>query len=208
MHSYSSFLQKYKMINPQIKAKVMLFDADGVTLKRQVEYFSQRFAREHGAPLDEVTAFFKEKFRTSQLGKADLKLELEPLLPVWGWHKGADAFLEYWFSTDAPDREVLEKVAEFRAQDIACYLVTDQEKYRAAYIRNVLGFSKLFDDCFFSCELGFSKEQPEFFSKVLERMNLSASEALYWDDDQKNIDAAKSIGIDARFYGSITDLNI
>jgi putative hydrolase of the HAD superfamily len=187
--------------------KVILFDADGVTLKRQSEYFSQRFAREHGAPIDEVANFFKSTYRQCQRGKADLKEELAKLLPQWGWEKSVEEFLEYWFAADIPDTEVLNKVQEFRAQGIICCLATDQDKYRSQYIREKLGFSTVFDRCFFSCEIGHSKEDPEFFTRVLTALAVSPEETRFWDDDMKNVEAAKSVGLDARFYTGIEDLS-
>jgi putative hydrolase of the HAD superfamily len=187
--------------------KVILFDADGVTLKRQSEYFSQRFAREHGAPIDEVTNFFKGMYRHCQAGKSDLQEELAILLPQWGWQKSVEEFLKYWFSADVPDQDVLDKVQDFRRQGSTCCLATDQEKYRAQYIREKLGFDGIFDHCFFSSEIGYSKEEPEFFTRVLTALAVSPGEARFWDDDMKNVEAAKSVGIDARFYTGIEDLS-
>ena len=57
--------------------KAILFDADGVVLKKYKEYFvSQYFAKKYNAPADEVNAFFAKDFRTCQRGKLDLKEEL------------------------------------------------------------------------------------------------------------------------------------
>jgi hypothetical protein len=65
-------------------SKVILLDADGVVLKKGVEYFSVRFAREYGAPLEEITAFFKNEFRLCQENKLDLKEELAKRLACLG----------------------------------------------------------------------------------------------------------------------------
>ena len=184
--------------------KTILFDADGVTLKRQTEYFSERFAREYNVPLVEVVSFFKNEFRLCQQGKADLKEELSKKLPAWGWQKSTDDFLLYWFTTDTiPNDAVMSEVENFRRQGTKCYLVTDQEKYRAEYLRDTLNFKNRFDGCFFSCELGYSKSEPAFFATVIIQLNLPPDEIVYWDDDQKNVDAAESLGIDARFYSGI-----
>jgi putative hydrolase of the HAD superfamily len=189
--------------------KAILFDADGVVLKKYKEYFSLQFAREYGAPLDEVTEFFKTTFKECQEGRADLKEELEKLLPKWGWKNGTDAFLEYWFTTDVEvDSEVLRVIEEYRRKGIKCYLATDQEKYRGEYLRKKVGLDMYFDECFFSCELGASKSHPEFFVQVLARLNLPASEVAYRDDDKKNVEVAKGLGIDAKFYKDISDLDM
>lgn len=189
-----------------MSVKAILFDADGVVIKRQSEYFSVRFTREHGAPREELTAFFKSKFRECQIGKADLKAELEPLLSKWGWAEGADAYLRYWFSNDTETNpEVLKVVEDFRAKGVGCYLATDQEKYRARYIREELDLKNKFDGEFFSCDIGFSKSEPEFFAAVLEKLQFPAADVMYFDDDEENVKVAKSLGIDAYFYTGLKD---
>ncbi len=189
--------------------KAILFDADGVVLKKQKEYFSVRFARDYGAPLDEVTDFFKNKYRECQDGKADLKEELKELLPKWGWDKGTDAFLEYWFTTDVEvDKEVMKVIATYRSKGVKCYLATDQEKYRAEYLRRRLDLNNQFDGLFFSYELGAGKSEPKFFEQILHRLDIPAGEIAYRDDDKKNVEVAKALGIEAKFYERMFDLNI
>lgn len=189
--------------------KTVLIDADGVTLKKQKEFFSERFAREYGAPPDELQNFFKNEFRLCQVNKSDLKEELGKRLSVWGWDKGVDAYLAWWFENDAqPDEMVLAEVKRLREQGVVCCLATDQEKYRGQYIRERLGFKDLFDRCFFSYELGYSKEEPKFFTTVLQQLNTTPAETIFWDDDEKNVAVAKSVGIDARFYKSLADLKL
>lgn len=186
--------------------KVLLFDADGVILKSN-EYFSERFARDHSVPVEEIIPFFKNEFRVCQEGKADLKAELEKYLPKWKWDKSVDDFIDYWFTTDAQvNEELFVYIQKLRAQGITCYLASDQEKYRAEYLRNVLGFKQKLDGCFFSCELGFKKSQPEFFEIVVKELNVEPHEIVYFDDEQGNMDTAISVGIDARLYSRVQNL--
>lgn len=188
--------------------KAILFDADGVVLKKYKEYFvSQYFARKYNAPVDEVSAFFEKDFRACQRGKLDLKEELTKHLSSWNWPNGVDAFLEYWFTTDATiDTEVMKEVEKIRGNGFKCYLASDQEKYRANYIMERLGLKDKFDKCFFSYELGYQKSQPEYFTEIFKITGLKPEEFVYFDDDQKNVDVAVSLGINAYFYTGIDDL--
>ncbi|MEI6864219.1 MAG: HAD-IA family hydrolase [Candidatus Adlerbacteria bacterium] len=187
--------------------KVILFDADGVVIKKRKEFFSDTFVREQGVSSEGINSFFKNRFHACQIGKADIKEELEPLLPAWGWDKSVEEYLDYWFTTDVIlDDEVLGFVEECRGKGIKCYLATDQEKYRAIYFREQIGLDKYFDGCFFSYELGATKSQSEFFKKVLEKLNVSASDVAYTDDDQKNVDVAQSLGIASHFFTDIENL--
>ncbi len=188
--------------------KAILFDADGVVLKKYKEYFvSQYFSREYNVPDDEINAFFEKDFRTCQRGKLDLKEELVKYLPGWNWPDGVDAFLEYWFTTDATiDSEVMEEVEKIREKGFKCYLASDQEKYRADYIMERLGLKNKFERCFFSYELGYMKSEAEYFKEIFKITGLKPEEFIYFDDDQKNVDVVNSLGINAYFYTKIDDL--
>lgn len=186
--------------------RAILFDADGVTLKRK-GYFSDHLAEELGIPLEKIMPFFRGEFRDAQTGKTDIRDSLPKYLEEWGWKDGLDAFLLHWFMFDAHlDEEVLKRVLALREQGIPCYLVSDQEAHRAKYLATTLALSALYDQCFFSCDLGYLKNDPAFFREVLRRIDVPAKDARYYDDDPRNIDAAAGLGIDARFYTAPSDI--
>lgn len=185
--------------------KAILFDADGVVLEKYKEYFSVKFAREYGAPLADITSFFNNEFGLCIRGKADVREILTAKLPGWNWDKGAEEFQKLWYAFDVhPDEKVLAEVKKFRQKGLKCYLVSDQEKYRAEFLENML--AGMLDGYFFSYQFGHTKHEPEFFKKLLAKMHVKPEEVLYIDDDPKNIDVARSLGIDARVYKTIADM--
>jgi putative hydrolase of the HAD superfamily len=185
--------------------KAILFDADGVVLKRQGSFFSERFAEKYDVPTDKINSFFKNEFRQCQLDKADLKAELAKYLPEWKWQGSVEDFMSYWFEDDFhPDKEVLSEIERFRERGIKCYFASDQEKYRAAFLREK--FKDQFDGYFFSYELGYSKGEPDFFKIVIEKLAFDPSEISYYDDDQKNVDCASSNGIKSFLFRKIEDI--
>jgi len=181
-------------------SKALLLDADGVVLKKQ-SYFSEVYSKEYNVSLEKIIPFFRNEFLDCQLGKIDIKEVLPKYLKEWGWQKSVDDFLQYWFeSSTIVDKEVENKVQEIRALGTKCYLVTDQEKYRAEYLRKNLYFEKKFDGCFFSCEIGYSKSSPEFFKVVFKQLELNPSDIIFLDDEEKNIVVAEQLGIKATLY--------
>jgi putative hydrolase of the HAD superfamily len=114
--------------------------------------------------------------------------------------------LEYWFSGDVElDEEVLAVAQTLRQKGIECYLATDQEKYRKEYLMQRL--EGTLDGFWFSCDLGCSKDKPEFFKEILAQWEdrFKPEDIAYWDDDQKNVAVAKALGIDAHFYTTLED---
>ena len=69
-----------------------------------------------------------------------------------------------------------------------------------------LGLKNKFAKCFFSYELGYMKSEPEYFAEIFKITGLKPEEFIYFDDDQKNVDVANSLGIGAYFYNGINDL--
>ena len=178
--------------------KAILIDGDGASLKK-TKYFSDVYSEEYKIPEEKLRPFFKDKFKACQKGKADLKEELRPYLKDWGWKGTVDEFLYYWFHTQTiPNQPVLDVLKELKARGIKCYLVTDQEKYRANYISNELKFKDYFDECFYSCDLGFNKLQKDFFDIIIGKTNLKPEETIYWTDD--DIEMARELGINASVF--------
>lgn len=188
------------------KVKTILFDSDGVLLKKQ-GYFSDFYCEQYGVPKEDVISFFRGKFGDCQRGTLDIKEELPPFLEKWKWDGTVEDFLNYWFSSCTKvDQEILEKVQDFKKMGASCYLVSDQEKYRGKYIKEVLGLEKELDGFFYSFNLGHLKSEAGFFEKILERTNFDPKEMIFFDDEQGNIEVAKKLGIEGVLFKSIADL--
>jgi len=95
---------------------------------------------------------------------------------------------------------LIEKIKQLRSEGIKCYLATNQEKYRTKYMRETMDFENIFDGVFSSAELECKKPEKEFFQKVLDSLEINGEEVLFFDDDQRNINGAKSSGIKSFLY--------
>ncbi|MBP7820905.1 HAD-IA family hydrolase [Candidatus Saccharibacteria bacterium] len=185
-------------------SKCILFDADGV-LTLPEEMFSIVYARSHALDPQPFEDFFRNEWQPIVTGSKDLKEHIKANPDLWQWDGSVDELLEYWFRTeDVRNEELLKLIAELKNKGIHCYLATDQEKYRADYMKNVM-FKGLFSGYFVSAELGTTKTDPRFFELVLERLGvehpgLEPSDVIFFDDSQSKVDTAKALGIDARLF--------
>jgi putative hydrolase of the HAD superfamily len=104
--------------------------------------------------------------------------------------------LEHWrrIEVSAP---VVAVVGDLRRAGVPCYLATNQNSFRAAYMQQALGYDEHFDGAFYSCELGVLKSSPDFFAKVLAELSLAAGEVLFVDDSDQYVDVARSVGLQA-----------
>ncbi len=187
--------------------KTLLIDGDGVALKKH-RYFSDIYVEENDLPKGLMTPFFKGDFILCQKGQADLKEKLSPFLLKWNLKDSLDEFLNKWFNDETePDKEVLDIIQQIRAKGIKCYLVTDQERYRAQFMNNVWQIGQYFDGALYSCDIGHRKAEEDYFQVVMKNLNLKPEETAYIDDDPENLEIAGRLGIKGILYNGIQDLN-
>ena len=91
-------------------------------------------------------------------------------------------------------------IEKLRQNSIGCYLVTNREKYRIEYMRDIMGFGKLFDGIFSSAEIGCKKPQPEFYEAVIRKLGVPKADVLCVDDTVSNVDNAKSFGLESHLF--------
>jgi putative hydrolase of the HAD superfamily len=177
--------------------KAILFDVDGVLI--QGKMFSQHYLADFGVQIPD--SFFETEFEDAVLGKKDLKEIVQPKLKEWKWEKSAADLIEYWLQDAAKaDVELLATVEQLKKQGIKCYVVTNQEKYRAKHLVEKLGFGTLFDGFFASSLIGYKKPQLAFFDHVLKTIDCKGEEVVYFDDSPGYLTNAKALGIHAYFF--------
>lgn len=187
--------------------KILLFDADGV-LTLPEEIFSVVYARSRGLDLEQFRQFFRQEWKDIVTGKRDLKESIASHPELWRWSGTVEELLAYWFEhQDVRNDSLLKLIGQLRSQGTPCYLATEQEKYRGNYMREVM-FKDVFDGYFITAELGVSKTEPAFFQMILDNIgrrysDIPASNVIFFDDSQDKIDTATTVGIDARLYTGI-----
>lgn len=191
-----------------MKFKVILFDADGVTINHST-LFSDELEKDYGITKETTNEFFSGIFQDCMVGKADLKEELAKVVGPWGWGRSVDDLVAYWFSRgDEFDQRVLDLAARLRAEGIHCFMATNQERYRGEHLRAKL--KDVFEDVFVSADLGHKKNESEYFAAVFDRVRALAGNdmesVLLIDDDERNVAVARAFGFETVLYRSFEDV--
>jgi putative hydrolase of the HAD superfamily len=177
----------------------LIFDADGVLINGKT--FSERLARDYNVDKEKEKEFFTTKFQECLVGKADLRESVAPYLVSFGWKGTVGEFLNYWFSEEYElNKELIDYIGKLRKSGKYVVVATNQEKHRTQYMLDHMGLANVFDKIYSSAHLGLKKPAVEFFAHVVSDMKADKDEALFWDDDQRNIDGAKEYGIHAELY--------
>ena len=184
--------------------QAVIFDADGVLVRPERIWSQQLEQHCHLDPGAFVEFIFHGEFQKCLIGQADLKEMLPPVLQRLNWTRGVEVFLREWLECEhALDAALLEGIAQIRASGVPCYLATNQERYRTAYLEREMGLGAVLDGIFSSSTLGFRKPDLEYYHAVQRELGLDSSEILFWDDTLKNVEAARAALWNAELYTSL-----
>ena len=181
--------------------QAVLFDADGV-LQQPVEGGREKLACLDGSatPNEEFLQDFFKAETPCLKGEADLAATVAEVLKRWDSPFSVEHVIEIHTKIVAVTPESIEVVRALRRSGIGAYLATNQHEYRARYMSEVLGYADVFDGEFYSCRLGAMKPDINYFHSILESLPYSAEQLLFIDDRQRNVEVARSVGINGVEY--------
>lgn len=76
-------------------------------------------------------------------------------------------------------------------------LLSNTDPFHVQCLEEKFAFGRHFAVRVYSCEVGASKPSPVIYKAALERLNVTAQDALYIDDIQEFVDAARDMGLNA-----------
>ena len=181
------------------RIKAIVLDADGV-IQRPSPTRAQRWHRLLG--YSPPAAFFDDLFsleRSCYTGERNFTHGLCDVIARWKCAERMGAALAAWTDIEV-DGLSLEVVRALRVSGWPCHLASNQERYRASYMSQNLGYRSSFDREFYSCGLGHAKPSPMFFLAVAHALRLSPSEILFIDDLEANVEGARAVGFTGELF--------
>jgi len=185
------------------RISTILFDADGVLQRPQAGWQEALTGLLGPRAEAEGTAFLAAIQQAEPItmdGKTDIGEVMSGVLHDFSLTTDVDAVLDLWTKIEL-ETDVLDDVQELRRAGIVCCLTTNQQTRRAAWMKANLGYQELFDEQFYSSDLGVAKPDPAYFTTVLERLDVSPSTVLFIDDTEVNITGARQVpGLNAELF--------
>ena len=177
--------------------QVVLFDLGGVLVRLGgVDHFGQmvgmsdpeeiwrRWLTSPAVRRFERGGCSNEDFAEEMVRENDLALSAVEFLEIFrSWPKGL---------LDGA-REMVVGLAE--PLQVACLSNTNALHWNEQQDAEVV--QRMFDVAFLSHEIGLVKPDAEIFEHVVEELSCQAAEILFFDDNALNVDAARSVGLDA-----------
>ncbi|WP_299347781.1 HAD-IA family hydrolase [uncultured Maritalea sp.] len=189
--------------------RAVLFDVDGVLIHSmfhpdpaRCRNWSAHMEMDFGIDRDTFNQFFRKDFGEIVRGRRSIVDALDTFLPTIGVKINTLDFLTYWFENDTPlNLQLLDGIKRLQRTGAAkVYLATNQEHLRAFHLWKELRLNHIFDDMFYAARLGFAKPDAEFFEQVDQAIGPQSQAPLFFDDGQKNVDAANIHGWDGAMF--------
>jgi 2-haloacid dehalogenase len=116
-------------------------------------------------------------------------------------------FDERWVETiGGPIEENVALLRRLKAAGRPVYALSNFATVKFAIARGVYDFLSEFDETVISGHVGVVKPDPRIYEILFERVGRQPQELVFVDDQIKNIEAARALGMDAIHFGSGVDL--
>lgn len=186
--------------------RALVFDVDGVLVSGHRQK-GGRWHTDMEADLGLDPAIFQQVFFTQHwsdivLGRASIEERLAPVLREIAPDLSVETMLAYWFDMDSSlDGDLLARLAEIRNHlPFALHLATNQEHRRADYLWRKMELEHYFDAIHYSAKMGHQKPSADFYAAVEDRTGFDGSALLFFDDQEKNVAAARARGWNAHVW--------
>lgn len=179
--------------------KAIIFDINGIFVKSRK--LSDRFQEDFGVPTSTFLPKLSEimdKVRRPGAGKAfDY---WSPVFREWNVHFSEQEFWDYWFKAEIPSEQMIKFAKSLRDKGIRVFILSNNFMERIKYYNHYPWIHEAVDKVYFSGATGLVKPDPGAWELVLSENGLKSDECLYFDDKEKNLKVAESIGIKAFMF--------
>ncbi len=179
--------------------KAVIFDLGGVLLR--TEDFTPREVLAERLNMDrhelEELIFGGDSGGKAQRGEISVQQHWEHVRYLLGISPDEfKAILDEFFYTDKLDESLVEYVRTLHKAYKTALLSNSADDLRQR-IAEKWHFEDAFDLMIISAEVGVAKPDPKIFRIALEQLTIPADETVFVDDFQRNVEAAKEMGIHA-----------
>jgi 2-haloacid dehalogenase len=119
---------------------------------------------------------------------------------IWAWGRRREEMVV------GPVEESIEVLRAVKDRGVPCYALTNMEPDTYPARAERYEFFSWFDGTVVSSLEGVVKPEPEIFRRLLDRFDLSPPTTLMIDDSARNIDTARSLGMQTVHYQSTSQL--
>ncbi len=144
----------------------------------------------------------KERSDRGTIGPEGFFRELKRIL---GLRVGYEEFVEIWCDNFWLNDDAISAI-KWLGRERRLVLVSNTDVLHWKYLDRKYGLAKLFDGVVLSYRVGVVKPEPEIYKIALEKAGVTPGEAVFVDDIEENVEAARKLGMAGILYQPGVDL--
>jgi len=181
--------------------KATIWDFSGVLIQPVIPDPFKQLACELGIPPDSLTKYFDgtENGRMDR-GKESERAYLHRMKQELGLKENAIQVLgNFFFEKFKLDADLITFIRQSRSKLKTALCSNFSDRLRPS-LDVPWKVTDAFDVIIISCEVGYIKPERQIYQMTLEKLAIQSSEAIFVDDNQKNIEGARAMGINAILF--------
>jgi len=182
--------------------KTIFFDFDGVLTPdstgtwRTIQNLHQYYPN---IDIEHLTSVYRSFQKDFNCGLTDIDEVFGDFCDQLGKNVDLEQIKQAYRET--PKNEVmLELVRNIRSNGVQTGIITNNSRLRFKILTEYWNLPELFNFIIVSANVGLSKPEKYIFEKALELSNSKAEEAVFIDNQEKNLVAPKELGMKTYFY--------
>jgi len=105
-----------------------------------------------------------------------------------------------WFNSYVPHYGMKQIIKQLKEKSIKLIIFSGNIRERIEFLENRYNFLKYFDKAIFSFDYRKNKNDIEFYEELLKHIECKPEEALFIDDQKKNVKIAKTLGLKGLYF--------
>ena len=97
-------------------------------------------------------------------------------------------------------------ISKLKTKGYNLYILSNITKESYEYIKNTIDIDKIFNGGIYSYQEGLIKPDKGIYELIISKYNLNKEETMFFDDKQKNVDAANEFGIKGVSFKTLEDI--
>ena len=117
-----------------------------------------------------------------------------------------EEFKDIWNPIFRENPRVIEAIEYLKSKGYPLFLLSDTNELHFAHIIDRFPIVHAFDEWILSFEVGVKKPGKRIYDVIFEKADVEGPEVFYIDDLERNVEAARSMGIEALLFQDAEDI--
>jgi HAD superfamily hydrolase (TIGR01509 family) len=187
---------------------IILFDLGNVLMKVEYTAFLHTLGPDHAMSDAELYHLLEEESQAFEMGKATAEDFLGVVNAKLGKSYTFDEFLEAWLSILPSVIPGSLDLIDQLAQEYRLMLLSNTNELHLRRSVEMLPALRRFERMFVSYEIGLVKPNRGIYQYVLDHIDVPAQRILFIDDLEKNIQAAREVGMHGIVFRGIESARV